>query len=530
MSGHKLLAMVTNTTQTRIITLVTILWFGFVFNIERLASLTSVNFGNAMYAVIAISGIILLAFPNFENMRFLHSGGVVLLGYLAATIVLGNWHHYTSQPALWLLEIAVLLVSFFLLRQLSHLLLDLETGMQLFVQQPEHSSFLSFEQGRSEVEKELQRAYRFNRCVACIYCEVYDPKDCDPRPVSLSDNIQESIQLKLKQHYEQSELGRHITTLTYKSDMVLAFRNGFLIFLPETSKEELSRFLDELTFLTETNQQLHFLIGESYFPEDGIHFDDLVGKARSNTRVFLNQDRQQNGFRGGDVYVAIEQRLAIENQSEWVNKLAYQSPSARMIYRPVKRLMDLAASLLVVPLLIPFILAIMLLIYLDDGWPVFYEQQRTGYGGRRFNMIKFRTMKVNAPPVQPNIIQTDDGQTRYVWPDKDDHDPRITRIGRFLRKTSLDEIPQIWNVLVGDMSLVGPRPTTWNVDMYTLLQTERLNVRPGITGLWQVSARETKNFDERLLWDVKYVEKMSLWLDILILWKTAAQIINRRGA
>jgi lipopolysaccharide/colanic/teichoic acid biosynthesis glycosyltransferase len=170
-----------------------------------------------------------------------------------------------------------------------------------------------------------------------------------------------------------------------------------------------------------------------------------------------------------------------------------------------------------------------LAIYLDDGAPVFYMQDRTGFGGKRFRMYKFRTMIVNAPTLPATKVVTEDGHEINAWPDKEKDDPRITRVGRFLRKTSLDEIPQIFNVLWGDMSLVGPRPTTWDVSMYTLHQTERLTVAPGLTGLWQVSARESKNPDERLLWDLKYVEKMSFWLDIQILWRTVMQVVDKGG-
>jgi lipopolysaccharide/colanic/teichoic acid biosynthesis glycosyltransferase len=471
----------------------------------------------------------LLAFPNFETMHPLYSNTIVLVGYLGANWILGTWSRYSAQPGLLLLEIAVLLISFLILRKLSRLLLNLELGLQIFVLQPGNSPIMSYARSKAEVERELRRAFRFDRRVACIYCEVYDPKDTELRPIRLSEGIKEHIQLKLKHYYERSELGRNIMALAYKSDMLIFYRNGFLLFLPETGKPEVMRFLDELAFLLQSQQQLQFLVGESYFPVNGTHFDELVHVARSNIRVFLGSEKEVAHSREGDVFVDIKQRLEIERQAEWVNKLAYQSPSARIIYRPIKRMMDVLLTLLIAPLLIPIVLVVALLIYLDDRGPIFYYQQRTGYGGRRFKMIKFRTMVVNAPAIPPQVVRTDDGQERYIWPDKVENDPRITRVGRILRKTSLDEFPQFWNVLVGDMSWVGPRPTTWNVDMYTLLQTERLNARPGITGLWQVSARESKNFDERLLWDAKYVEKMSLWLDLQILWRTVAQVINRGG-
>ena len=162
-----------------------------------------------------------------------------------------------------------------------------------------------------------------------------------------------------------------------------------------------------------------------------------------------------------------------------------------------------------------------------DGGPALFRQVRVGRGGREFEIVKLRTMVVDAEERLADIEHLNEAGHAFF---KVREDPRVTRVGRFLRKWSIDELPQLWNVLVGNMSLVGPRPTSWNVDMYTLLQTERLSVRPGITGLWQVSARESQDFDERLLWDVKYVEKMSLWLDLRIIWRTVSQVVNRKGA
>jgi len=185
---------------------------------------------------------------------------------------------------------------------------------------------------------------------------------------------------------------------------------------------------------------------------------------------------------------------------------------------------------MVAPLMLPVMLLIALAIKLDDGGPIFYMQGRTGHAGHRFKMFKFRTMIVNAKPIPPTLVVLPNGKKQYTWPDKSKHDPRITRVGRFLRKSSLDEIPQILNVIRGDMSIVGPRPTTWELDKYTLHQTERLTVRPGITGLWQVSARESTNFDERLLWDMKYIQKMSLLLDAQIIWRTVASVFQKKGA
>ncbi|MCI0729212.1 MAG: sugar transferase [Chloroflexi bacterium] len=172
-------------------------------------------------------------------------------------------------------------------------------------------------------------------------------------------------------------------------------------------------------------------------------------------------------------------------------------------------------------------LMIAVLIWLDDPGPVFFRQMRTGKGGRRFAMYKFRTMVTNAEELKAKYAHLNE----LTWPDfKITDDPRVTRIGRFLRKTSLDELPQFLNVLKGEMSFVGPRPTSFDVTTYDLWHTERLEVLPGITGLWQVSGRGDIDFDQRLALDVEYIERQSLWFDIQILARTVLAVFNHRGA
>ena len=179
----------------------------------------------------------------------------------------------------------------------------------------------------------------------------------------------------------------------------------------------------------------------------------------------------------------------------------------------LKRLFDVVASGSGLILLSPLLLALALAVKLGSPGPIFYRANRVGRYGKHFKLLKFRSMVVNADRIGPAVTGA--------------ADPRITRVGRFLRRTKLDELPQLINVLKGDMSLVGPRPTSWQLDKYTLHQTERLTVQPGITGLWQVCARESKNFDERLLWDLQYIEKISLWLDMQILIRTAFQAFKK---
>jgi lipopolysaccharide/colanic/teichoic acid biosynthesis glycosyltransferase len=180
---------------------------------------------------------------------------------------------------------------------------------------------------------------------------------------------------------------------------------------------------------------------------------------------------------------------------------------------------------------LPAALAVMALcalaIWIDDPGPVIFTQPRTGKGGKRFWMYKFRTMVTNAQELKQKYRHLNE----LTWPDfKISNDPRVTRVGRWLRRTSLDELPQIFNVLKGEMSLVGPRPTSFDVTTYALWQTERLEVLPGITGLWQISGRGDLDFDQRLRLDLEYIEQRNFWYDLQILFRTAAAVFTQRGA
>jgi lipopolysaccharide/colanic/teichoic acid biosynthesis glycosyltransferase len=180
------------------------------------------------------------------------------------------------------------------------------------------------------------------------------------------------------------------------------------------------------------------------------------------------------------------------------------------------------------PLWLPMIVLIGFVIkFTSPGAPVIFRQLRTGQGGRRFGMYKFRTMVPNAEELKGKFAHLNELQ----WPDfKITNDPRITPIGGFLRRTSLDEMPQLFNVLKGEMSLVGPRPTSFGPETYKLWHTSRLDVMPGLTGLWQILGRAQLEFDDRLRLDIAYIERASMWFDIHILIRTIAAVFQSRGA
>jgi lipopolysaccharide/colanic/teichoic acid biosynthesis glycosyltransferase len=198
---------------------------------------------------------------------------------------------------------------------------------------------------------------------------------------------------------------------------------------------------------------------------------------------------------------------------------------ARRLKPPVDRALALIAIVLLLPLLIP----IAVLIKLADGGPVLFVQQRTGYLGRRFPLFKFRTMVPNAEAMKEAL------RTQNVHgPESPDFklidDPRVTRIGRFLRKTSLDELPNLWNIVRGEMSFVGPRPTSFDASTYKMHHLPRLAARPGLTGLWQVSGRANIGFDERSEMDIAYIRSLSPQQDLSLMIKTVSAVTKADGA
>ena len=196
----------------------------------------------------------------------------------------------------------------------------------------------------------------------------------------------------------------------------------------------------------------------------------------------------------------------------------------------IKRCLDLIGATIGLIVLSPLVLIVGLAVKLDSPGPVLFSQYRAGLGGRRFRMYKFRTMGVGADTEKPNLHSLNHtGDSRLF---KIPNDPRVTRVGRFLRRWSLDELPQIWNVFKGDMSLVGPRPFfESDLEDYEAHHFRRLGARPGVTGLWQVSGRShVVDFEEVVRLDREYIEHWSIWLDISILLRTIPAVFSRHGA
>lgn len=204
-----------------------------------------------------------------------------------------------------------------------------------------------------------------------------------------------------------------------------------------------------------------------------------------------------------------------------------REPALDPLQRLVKRVFDLLLASTALTLSLPLMGIIVLAIKRDSPGPVIFTQERVGENGRVFKMYKFRTMIHDAAEKETEQLKFIDGQPLYKFYD----DPRVTRVGRFLRRTSLDELPQFVNIIKGEMSLVGPRPELpWLVDMYEPWQRKRFEVPQGLTGWWQVNGRATKPMHLNTADDLYYIKNYSLWLDIQILWRTLKAVIHRQGS
>jgi exopolysaccharide biosynthesis polyprenyl glycosylphosphotransferase len=195
----------------------------------------------------------------------------------------------------------------------------------------------------------------------------------------------------------------------------------------------------------------------------------------------------------------------------------------------LKRLIDVAGSAVLLLLLAPLFAAVALAIRIDSPGPVFFKQIRVGRWGTLFPMWKFRSMYIDAEQRKLTLMKENEMAGGVIFKMKSD--PRITKVGKFIRKASIDELPQLWNVFRGDMSLVGPRPPLpVEVNQYSLNDRRRLDVVPGITCIWQVSGRSDIPFDQQVQLDVEYIESHSIWLDIKLLLMTVPAVLLGRGA
>jgi exopolysaccharide biosynthesis polyprenyl glycosylphosphotransferase len=208
--------------------------------------------------------------------------------------------------------------------------------------------------------------------------------------------------------------------------------------------------------------------------------------------------------------------------------LSIVSGPDRELALAMKRLLDVVGSTVGLILLSPILLAVAVAIAVNDGRPVLFRQPRAGLNGRPFQIAKFRTMSRDADALRAELRAKNEIEGNASF--KMTNDPRVTRIGRFLRRTSLDELPQLWNVLKGEMSLVGPRPHPFDdVAGYDDWHRRRLSMKPGITGLWQIGARTERSFDRWVAKDLEYIDRWSLWLDVRVIVQTVPALLRAEG-
>lgn len=227
---------------------------------------------------------------------------------------------------------------------------------------------------------------------------------------------------------------------------------------------------------------------------------------------------------------AILQETTINN----INIIKKEKTNKKVLYKFTKRIIDIIGSIIGILILIPTTLIIYLArkVLKEDKGPLFYEQLRYGKNGKVFRLYKFRSMCIGADKKLKEYLENnDEAREEFEKTHKLQNDPRITKIGNFLRKSSLDELPQMINILNGDMSFVGPRPVVEKeVEEYGTNKDKFLSVRPGLTGYWQVNGRSNTTYEERMKMELYYVDNCSLWLDIKIFFKTFITVFKKEGA
>lgn len=209
-------------------------------------------------------------------------------------------------------------------------------------------------------------------------------------------------------------------------------------------------------------------------------------------------------------------------------ELKFENKQNLRVYEIFKRIIDIIGAGLGLILLSPIIAIVACAVKVTSKGPIFFSQKRVGKNGELFEMYKFRSMVVNAEELKENLEDQNE-MSGPMFKIKDD--PRVTKVGKFIRKTSIDEIPQLWNILKGDMSLVGPRPSLpKEVEQFDNWMFKRLSVRPGLTCYWQVSGRNNIDFEDWMKLDVKYVEERNIWIDIKLIFKTIFVLFGDKNA
>jgi lipopolysaccharide/colanic/teichoic acid biosynthesis glycosyltransferase len=574
------------------ITLLT-LWLIFIFNIERSDAL-GIDLPTAVYVASAFAIVGILVVPETIATRWYVLLLPLLIGYTLYRyddLVNEDLPALIELMVDWI----VITTAFFIGRWLSSIVSGIERTYDSLVENDDNLRIVSGIKGEDVINQELFRARRYDRPVSLLYIKTPSLKQLEklyetflPYQVSLQHRYLRSRIAQLTetllyatdpvswygddivvclpetekaQAYELA--GRIAKVLHFSLSLdvpigVALFPIEGLLFtdLVEKAFDDLQYFTSDQVVGDDTSpipvmttddddidsgdaiyDSAAFSQTSPYQPEETpkvLHVR-LFNALRANLRQWYHTVEYEGDLIPPEEIVvegAIEGKI-FYNPNFWVNRLPPQSAMNRAVYRYIKRAMDVGAIMLASPLLLIIFTLVPFAIWLEDRGPIFFSHNRTGEGARRFRMYKFRSMVPDADKrmAEFGVMVNERGDTVDKSDNKPVKDPRVTKVGVILRKTSLDELPQLWNILRGDMSLVGPRPTGFTEEKYTSFQKHRLSVKPGLTGLSQVYDRGNNDFDTRLIWDIKYIDKMSLWLDIQIILRTfLVQVLKRKGA
>lgn len=576
----------------RIAMLFLILWAILLFNIERPEinrfGIFNIDLSSGVYVLVSVIMVATLMLPELSQIELWKLLVPAYVVYAGVKLVLG----FVDDAVIFItvMEILVIFISVWLARTVSKSFLNLEIALEDVVLNRHSSVIVGMEEGSERISLELFRAKRANIPLGVIYLHINLLEEMQE---NLSDRF--NVQASFRRRYVQGQVAKNVEALIHRGDVIAWHNDNLLIAMPGSNHEQARKLAQDIFQRLEVRLGVQMNMGIGVFPEDGLVYEELVQHAIENTNGFaptitrqtrpfhdtyfretqelkLNKNIFKNEIALSPAHAA---ELAAKNLSssvgafypssiadwftpaevlsaniyktfpayqqswieaaDWLENLAYQSSSARLLYAQVKRAFDVVMVTLTAPITLFIGGIIALLIYLQDRGPIFFVQERMGYGGRTFKMIKFRTMVPDAEAKLKELAEQGlaklDERGKLAEPLKLKVDPRVTRIGRILRKTSLDELPQLINVFRGEMSIVGPRPTSWDLSSYDLFQTERLSVRPGVTGLLQVYDRGNTDFETWVKWDLKYIDKMCLYLDLRLIIMTFMMILfKRKGA
>jgi lipopolysaccharide/colanic/teichoic acid biosynthesis glycosyltransferase len=338
------------------------------------------------------------------------------------------------------------------------------------------------------------------------------------RPLTLLSVAVQNARARPEPSPELEDVAAVLSTFLRQSDLLGRSNDGrLLVLLPETSRPDATGLIARLQAILPEGRRL--LLGTALFPDEEITWLGLTERARASEAPF-----------GVDSESGDDSGRPPGPPNASVARVVPRAPRRLRRAKPfgvVRRIVDVAFLVLIAPFVIPLLVLLAIAVKLDSPGSLLVRHERVGEAGKRFQLLKLRTMVRDADRLKAELSHLN----TLPWPDfKIPNDPRVTRVGRWLRRTSLDELPQLYNVLRGDMTLIGPRPCSIPVTHYELWQTQRLEAKPGIVGRWQADGRGRVSFAERCRMDIAQVKSRSLSDDISLVGRTVVALLIGRGA